>query len=202
MFEALGQRFTSIFSGLRGKVSQARLDQFSEEIKTALIESDGALEVANRFSAQLAEKFNQNSDEINKSINPAQKIYELVNSQLVQTLGGATRRLKFAKNPPTVILLTGLQGAGKTTLAGKLAKYLKNDGNTPILVEADMKRQHEVNQLKVDGESAGHPVFDLRGGKGGGGARVWERNKGRRGGCCGSYGGIGRSKTRCIGCVT
>ena len=107
MFEALGQRFTSIFSGLRGKVSQARLDQFSEEIKTALIESDVALEVANRFSVQLAEKFNQYSDEINKSINPAQKIYELVNSQLVQTLGGATRRLKYAKNPPTVILLTG-----------------------------------------------------------------------------------------------
>ena len=151
MFEALGQRFTSIFSGLRGKVSQARLDQFSEEIKTALIESDVALEVANRFSAQLAEKFNQNSDEINKSINPAQKIYELVNSQLVQTLGGATRRLKYAKNPPTVILLTGLQGAGKTTLAGKLAKYLKNDGNTPLLVAADLQRPNAVNQLKVVG---------------------------------------------------
>jgi len=168
MFEALGQRFTSIFSGLRGKVSQARLDQFSEEIKTALIESDVALEVANRFSAQLAEKFNQNSDEINISINPAQKIYELVNSQLVQTLGGATRRLKYAKNPPTVILLTGLQGAGKTTLAGKLAKYLKNDGNTPLLVAADLQRPNAVNQLKVVGESAGIPVFAPEVGNGAG----------------------------------
>jgi signal recognition particle subunit SRP54 len=168
MFEALGQRFTSIFSGLRGKVSQARLDQFSEEIKTALIESDVALEVANRFSAQLAEKFNQNSDEINISINPAQKIYELVNSQLVQTLGGATRRLKYAKNPPTVILLTGLQGAGKTTLAGKLAKYLKNDGNTPLLVAADLQRPNAVNQLKVVGESAGIAVFAPEVGNGAG----------------------------------
>ena len=168
MFEALGQRFTSIFSGLRGKVSQARLDQFSEEIKTALIESDVALEVVNRFSVQLAEKFNQYSDEINKSINPAQKIYELVNSQLVQTLGGATRRLKYAKNPPTVILLTGLQGAGKTTLAGKLAKYLKNDGNTPLLVAADLQRPNAVNQLKVVGESAGIAVFAPEVGNGAG----------------------------------
>ena len=168
MFEALGQRFTSIFSGLRGKVSQARLDQCSEEIKTALIESDVALEVANRFSVQLAEKFNQYSDEINKSINPAQKIYELVNSQLVQTLGGATRRLKYAKNPPTVILLTGLQGAGKTTLAGKLAKYLKNDGNTPLLVAADLQRPNAVNQLKVVGESAGIAVFAPEVGNGAG----------------------------------
>ena len=168
MFEALGQKFTSIFSGLRGKVSPARLNQFSEEIKTALIESDVALEVANRFSAQLAEKFSQNSDEINKSINPAQKIYELVNSQLVQTLGGASRRLKYAKNPPTVILLTGLQGAGKTTLAGKLAKYLKNDGNTPLLVAADLQRPNAVNQLKVVGESAGIAVFAPEVGNGAG----------------------------------
>ena len=159
MFEALGQRFTSLFSGLRGKVSQAQLAEFSSDIKNALLDSDVALLVADKFSKQVLEEFNNQAESINKSTNPSQKIFEIVNTQLTQILGGSERRLKFAKIAPTVILLTGLQGAGKTSLAGKLANYLKLQGNTPLLVAADLQRPNAVNQLQVVGESTKTPVF-------------------------------------------
>jgi len=159
MFEALGQRFTSLFSGLRGKVSQAQLDEFSSDIQNALLDSDVALLVADKFSKQVLEEFNNQAETINKSTNPSQKIFEIVNLQLTQILGGSERRLKFAKVAPTVILLTGLQGAGKTSLAGKLANYLKQQGNTPVLVAADLQRPNAVNQLQVVGESTKIPVF-------------------------------------------
>ena len=159
MFEALGQRFTSLFSGLRGKVSQAQLVEFSSDIKNALLDSDVALVVADRFSKQVLEEFNNQTELINKSTNPSQKIFEIVNLQLTQILGGSERRLKYAKVAPTIILLTGLQGAGKTSLAGKLANYLKLQGNTPVLVAADLQRPNAVNQLQVVGESSKIPVF-------------------------------------------
>jgi signal recognition particle subunit SRP54 len=159
MFEALGQRFTSLFSGLRGKVSQAQLVEFSSDIKNALLDSDVALEVADKFSKQVLEEFNNQAELINKSTNPSQKIFEIVNLQLTQILGGSERRLKYAKVAPTIILLTGLQGAGKTSLAGKLANHLKLQGNTPILVAADLQRPNAVNQLQVVGESSKIPVF-------------------------------------------
>jgi signal recognition particle subunit SRP54 len=159
MFEALGQRFTSLFSGVRGKVSQAQLVEFSSDIQNALLDSDVALLVADKFSKQVLEEFNNQAETINKSTNPSQKIFEIVNLQLTQILGGSERRLKFAKVAPTVILLTGLQGAGKTSLAGKLANYLKQQGNTPVLVAADLQRPNAVNQLQVVGESTKIPVF-------------------------------------------
>ena len=159
MFEALGQRFTSLFSGLRGKVSQAQLVEFSSDIKNALVDSDVALEVADKFSKQVLEEFNNQAELINKSTNPSQKIFEIVNLQLTQILGGSERRLKYAKVAPTIILLTGLQGAGKTSLAGKLANHLKLQGNTPVLVAADLQRPNAVNQLQVVGESTKIPVF-------------------------------------------
>jgi signal recognition particle subunit SRP54 len=159
MFEALGQRFTSLFSGLRGKVSQAQLVDFSSDIKNALLDSDVALLVADKFSKQVLEEFKNQAELINKSTNPSQKILEIVNAQLTQILGGSERRLKYAKVAPTVILLTGLQGAGKTSLAGKLANYLKTQGNTPLLVAADLQRPNAVNQLQVVGESTKIPVF-------------------------------------------
>ena len=159
MFEALGQRFTSLFSGLRGKVSQAQLVEFSSDIKNALLDSDVALEVADKFSKQVLEEFNNQAELINKSTNPSQKIFEIVNLQLTKILGGSERRLKYAKVAPTIILLTGLQGAGKTSLAGKLANHLKLQGNTPVLVAADLQRPNAVNQLQVVGESSKIPVF-------------------------------------------
>ena len=159
MFEALGQRFTSLFSGLCGKVSQAQLVEFSSDIKNALLDSDVALVVADKFSKQVLEEFNNQAELINKSTNPSQKIFEIVNLQLTQILGGSERRLKYAKVAPTIILLTGLQGAGKTSLAGKLANYLKLQGNTPVLVAADLQRPNAVNQLQVVGESTKISVF-------------------------------------------
>jgi signal recognition particle subunit SRP54 len=159
MFDALGQRFTKLFSGLRGKVSQAQLNEFATDIKSALLDSDVALSVADSFSNQILEKFTQNSDAINRSTNPSQKIFEIVNQQLVEILGGSARRVRYAKVSPTVILLTGLQGAGKTSFAGKLANYLKIEGNTPILVAADLQRPNAVNQLQVVGQSVKVPVF-------------------------------------------
>ena len=159
MFQALGQRFSSIFSGLRGKVSESDLKNFTAQIKDALLESDVALSVAESFSDRVYKESQNRSDEINKSTNPAQKIFEIVNSELTQILGGSDRRVRFAKTPPTVILLVGLQGAGKTTLAGKLANYLKVEGNTPLLVAADLQRPNAVTQLQVVGDSIKVPVF-------------------------------------------
>jgi len=159
MFEALGQRFSSIFSGLRGKVSESDLKTFTSQIKNALLESDVALSVADFFSNRIYEKAVERSEEINKSINPAQKIFEIVNLELTQILGGESRRVRYAKTSPTVILLIGLQGAGKTSLAGKLANYLKADGNTPLLVAADLQRPNAVTQLQVVGNSVNVPVF-------------------------------------------
>ena len=166
MFEALGQRFTSIFSGLRGKVSESDLANFTAQIKIALLESDVALEVAEQFSKQVFDKAREVSDEINRSTNPAQKIFEIVNAELTQVLGGSARRLRFAKSAPTVILLAGLQGAGKTSLAGKLANYLKAQGNTPLLVAADLQRPNAVTQLQVVGDSIKIPVFAPQPGNG------------------------------------
>jgi signal recognition particle subunit SRP54 len=159
MFEALGQKFTNLFSGLRGKVSKDDLDKFADEIKIALLESDVAQSVAENFATQILKIAEERADEINKSTNPAQKIFEIVNTQLTQTLGGSARRLRFAKTGPTIILLTGLQGAGKTSLAGKLAKYLKDRGNTPLLVASDLQRPNAVTQLRVVGDSIKVPVF-------------------------------------------
>jgi signal recognition particle subunit SRP54 len=170
MFQALGQRFSSIFSGLRGKVSESDLKNFTAQIKDALLESDVALSVAESFSDRVYKESQNRSDEINKSTNPAQKIFEIVNSELTQILGGSARRVRFAKTPPTVILLVGLQGAGKTTLAGKLANYLKVDGNTPLLVAADLQRPNAVTQLQVVGESIKVPVFAPEPGNGTGDA--------------------------------
>ena len=159
MFEALGQKFSNLFSGLRGKISDSDLEKFAQEIKVALLESDVAQSVAENFSHQILKIAVERSEEINKSTNPGQKIFEIVNAQLTQTLGGSSRRLRFAKTGPTVILLTGLQGAGKTSLSGKLAKYLKDQGNTPLLVASDLQRPNAVTQLQVVGDSINVPVF-------------------------------------------
>jgi signal recognition particle subunit SRP54 len=159
MFEALGQKFSNLFSGLRSKVSKDDLEKFANEIKIALLESDVAQSVAENFASQILKIADERADEINKSTNPAQKIFEIVNTQLTQTLGGSARRLRFAKTGPTIILLTGLQGAGKTSLAGKLAKYLKDQGNTPLLVASDLQRPNAVTQLQVVGDSIKVPVF-------------------------------------------
>jgi signal recognition particle subunit SRP54 len=113
--------------------------------------------VVRQFIARIKER--AAGEEVSQALNPAQQVIKIVHEELVGILGGETRRLRYAKNPPTVIMLAGLQGSGKTTLAGKLALWLKEQGNTPLLVAADLQRPNAVTQLQVIGQRAGVPVF-------------------------------------------
>ena len=154
MFETLSDRLTSVFSSLRskGRLSEADIDATSREIRIALLEADVALPVVKTFVAQVKER--ARGVEVSQALNPAQQVVKIVNDELVEILGGETRRLRYAKNPPTVIMLAGLQGAGKTTLAGKLARWLREQGHAPLLVAADLQRPNAVQQLQVMGERA------------------------------------------------
>lgn len=161
MFESLTSRFSSAFSSLRsrGKISSTDIDAICAEIRQALLESDVALSVMERFIEQIREKSLAALPTMQSGTNQGQAIFEIVNASLIEILGGEARRVRFAKNPPTVIMLAGLQGAGKTTLAGKLAKFYADQGNTPLLVASDLQRPNAVTQLQVVGESIGVPVF-------------------------------------------
>ncbi|GAB4584494.1 signal recognition particle protein [Nocardia sp. IFM 10818] len=159
MFESLSDRLTGALKDLRGKgrLSPADIDATAREIRLALLEADVALPVVRGFIAKVKER--AKGAEVSAALNPAQQVVKIVNEELVGILGGETRRLQYAKNPPTVIMLAGLQGAGKTTLAGKLAKWLKGQGHQPLLVACDLQRPGAVTQLQVVGERAGVPVF-------------------------------------------
>ncbi|WP_280387814.1 signal recognition particle protein [Nocardia wallacei] len=159
MFESLSDRLTGALSDLRGKgrLSPADIDATAREIRLALLEADVALPVVRQFIAKIKER--AKGAEVSAALNPAQQVVKIVNEELVGILGGETRRLRFAKTPPTVIMLAGLQGSGKTTLAGKLAKWLRGQGHTPLLVACDLQRPGAVTQLQVVGERAGAQVF-------------------------------------------
>ena len=161
MFESLSSRLTKTFTGLRnrGRINPVDIDETCEEIRVALLEAD----VAGSVVTLLVEKVRTRSlEQISldkKGINPGQQIISIVHEELVEILGGSARRLRYAKVAPTIIMLAGLQGSGKTTLAGKLAAYLKSEGNTPVLVACDLQRPNAVDQLQVVGSSVGVPVF-------------------------------------------
>ncbi|GIG60643.1 signal recognition particle protein [Longispora fulva] len=159
MFDTLSDRLSGIFAQLKGKgrLSDADIDRTAREIRMALLEADVALPVVKSFIFQLKER--ARGAEVSKALNPAQQVIKIVHEELVLVLGGEGRRLQFAKQPPTVIMLAGLQGAGKTTLAGKLALHLKGLGHQPMLVAADLQRPNAVQQLQVLGERAGVEVF-------------------------------------------
>jgi signal recognition particle subunit SRP54 len=159
VFETLSERLTQALSSLRGKgrLSAADIDATMREIRLVLLEADVALPVVREFIARVKER--ASSEEVSAALNPSQQIIKIVNEELIEILGGEARRLRFAKTPPTVIMLAGLQGSGKTTLAAKLARWLKAQGNTPLLVAADLQRPNAVQQLQVLGEQAGVPVF-------------------------------------------
>ncbi|WP_407342317.1 signal recognition particle protein [Pengzhenrongella phosphoraccumulans] len=159
MFATLSDRLTSTFKNLRtkGRLSESDIDATVREIRRALLDADVAVSVVREFTGKVRER--ALSVEVSGALNPAQQVVKIVNDELVAILGGANRPLTLAKTPPTVILLAGLQGAGKTTLAGKLALHLRNQGHTPLLVAADLQRPNAVTQLKIVGERAGVPVF-------------------------------------------
>lgn len=159
MFNSLSDRLTSTFKNLRGRgrLSEADIDATVREIRRALLDADVAVPVVREFTAAVRER--ATSSEVSAALNPAQQVVKIVNDELVEILGGRTRPLQLAKVPPTVVMLAGLQGAGKTTLAGKLALALREQGHTPLLVAADLQRPNAVTQLSVVAERAGVPVF-------------------------------------------
>ncbi|MGF3055471.1 signal recognition particle protein [Microbacterium sp. YY-01] len=158
-FGTLSDRLTETFRNLRtkGKLSAADVDGTVREIRRALLDADVALPVVKEFTATVRER--ALGEEVSRALNPAQQVVQIVNDELVGILGGEQRRLEFSKTPPTVIMLAGLQGSGKTTFAGKLAKQLRGEGHTPLLVACDLQRPNAVNQLSVVAEQAGATIF-------------------------------------------
>jgi signal recognition particle subunit SRP54 len=159
VFDTLSERLSGTLANLRGKgrLSDADIDATAREIRIALLEADVALPVVRGFIARVKER--AKGAEVSGALNPAQQVVKIVNEELISVLGGETRRIRLAKEPPTVIMLAGLQGSGKTTLAGKLALWLKNQGHTPLLVACDLQRPNAVNQLQIVGERAGATTF-------------------------------------------
>jgi signal recognition particle subunit SRP54 len=168
VFETLSDRLTQVFSSLRGRgrLSEADIDATCREIRIALLEADVALPVVRQFVARVKER--SRGEAVSAALNPAQQVIKIVHEELIEILGGQTRRLEFAKTPPTVIMLAGLQGSGKTTLAAKLARWLREQGHTPLLVAADLQRPNAVGQLQILGERVRVPVFAPEPGTGAG----------------------------------
>jgi signal recognition particle subunit SRP54 len=166
VFGNLSDRLAETFRNLRGKgrLSPADIDATLREIRKALLEADVALEVVKDFIQAIRDR--ALGDEVSSALNPAQQVVQIVNDELIKILGGEPRKLRFGMTAPTVIMLAGLQGSGKTTLAGKLAKWLVSEGETPLLVAADLQRPNAVEQLRVLGEKISVEVYSPEAGSG------------------------------------
>ncbi|MGL5054687.1 MAG: signal recognition particle protein [Fusobacteriaceae bacterium] len=159
MLENLGNRFQDIFKKVRGhgKLSESNVKDALKEVKMSLLEADVNYKVVKDFTAKILEK--SMGETVLSGINPGQQFIKVVNDELVELLGGTNTRLTKAPKGPTIIMLAGLQGAGKTTFAGKLANLLKKQGEKPYLVAADVYRPAAIKQLQVLGEKIGVPVY-------------------------------------------
>jgi signal recognition particle subunit SRP54 len=159
MFESLSDRFDGIFSRLRsrGRLTEADVDAVLREIRVALLEADVNFVVVREMVARIRER--TVGIELSQSLTPGQQVIKIVHEELINILGGETLKLTFASRPPTVILLAGLQGAGKTTAAAKLARWFKQQGRSPLLVGADLQRPAAVEQLRVLAGQAGVSIF-------------------------------------------
>ena len=159
MFASLSDRFDTIFTKLkgRGRLGEADVDEVLREIRVALLEADVNLAVVRGFVERIREACV--GAELSKALNPAQQVIRIVHDELVATLGGETFQLQFASKPPTVILMAGLQGAGKTTAVGKLARWLKSQGRNPLVVGADLQRPAAVQQLGILAGQVGVPMY-------------------------------------------
>ncbi|HLS41037.1 MAG TPA: signal recognition particle protein [Ornithinicoccus sp.] len=180
MFNSLSDRLTHTFRNLKrkGTLNESDVNATIRDIRMALLDADVALPVVKQFTGRIRER--ALGTEVSKALNPAQQVVKIVHEELIDILGGQTRRLNLAKTPPTVIMLAGLQGSGKTTLAGKLGYWLKEQGHAPLLVAADLQRPNAVTQLQVVGERAGVPVFAPEKGNVGGHDAVLETGEGTR----------------------
>lgn len=159
MFNTLSDRLSASFKRLRGKglLSEADVDETLAEIRRALLDADVALPVVREFTTRVREKAYGAAR--SKALNPGQQVVQVVHDELVEILGGESRELTFAQRGPTVFMLAGLQGAGKTTLAGKLGKWLKENDKSVLLVASDLQRPNAVTQLEVVGDRAGVEVW-------------------------------------------
>jgi len=159
MFQELTEQLELIFKKIKGhgKINEKNIEASMREIRRALLEADVNYKVAKEFVNSIKNK--ALGQTVLRSITPGQQIVKIIHEELIDLLGKSNIPLKMASVPPTIIMLVGLQGSGKTTFAGKLAKYLKGQGHSPLLVAADVKRPAAVQQLKVLGESIGIPVF-------------------------------------------
>lgn len=160
LFSSLSERLNHIFSKLtkRGKLTELEIKTAMREVRVALLEADVNLKVAKQFIADVSEK--AVGQEILASLNPAQQVIKIVNDELIELMGSKNAKLEVSSKPPTVIMMCGLQGAGKTTLCGKLAVLLKKQGKRPLLVAGDIYRPAAITQLQVVGKNAGVEVFE------------------------------------------
>jgi signal recognition particle subunit SRP54 len=158
MFDALTDRFEGIFRRLRsrGRLSETDVDEVAREIRLALLEADVNVRVVKAFVARLKER--ATGAEVAESLSPAQQVIKIVHEELARTLGGDRGALATPSSPPAVVLLVGLQGSGKTTVAAKLARHLEAEGRRALLVAADLQRPAAVEQLRVLGERVHVPV--------------------------------------------
>lgn len=160
LFASLSERLNHIFSKLtkRGRLTELEIKTAMREVRVALLEADVNIKVAKQFCAEVSEK--AVGQKILESLNPAQQVIKIVNEELIALMGSQNAKLTVAPNPPTVIMMCGLQGAGKTTLCGKLALLLKKGGKKPMLVGCDVYRPAAIEQLKVVGKNVGVEVFE------------------------------------------
>ncbi len=159
-FSSLSERLNHIFSKLtkRGRLTELEIKTAMREVRVALLEADVNIQVAKKFCADVSEK--AVGQKILQSLNPAQQVIKIVNEELIALMGSANQKLVISPKPPTVIMMCGLQGAGKTTMCGKLAVNLKKSGKKPLLVACDIYRPAAINQLKVVGKNAAAEVFE------------------------------------------
>ncbi len=161
-FEGLSEKLSRAFKRLKnkGKLSEADVKEAMREVRLALLEADVNYKVAKEFTAKVTER--AVGQDVMESLTPAQMVIKIVNEELTSLMGGENERLEFASKPPTVIMMCGLQGSGKTTHSAKLAKMLREQHNRrPLLVACDIYRPAAIDQLKVVGEKAGVPVFEM-----------------------------------------
>lgn len=160
LFSGLSDKLNHIFSKLtkRGRLTELEIKTAMREVRIALLEADVNIAVVKDFVNRVSER--AVGEEILKSLTPTQQVIKIVNEELISLMGSTNNKLAFSDNPPTVIMMAGLQGAGKTTLVGKLGALLKKQGKKPLLVACDVYRPAAINQLKVVGKTAGCEVFE------------------------------------------
>jgi signal recognition particle subunit SRP54 len=163
MFESLSERFEGIFDRLRSKgtLRESDVEEVLREIRLALLEADVNFVVVKSILARIREA--AIGARVHEALNPAQQVIKLVNEALVEALGGESIRIQYASRPPTVVLMAGLQGSGKTTNSAKLARWFRQQGRNPLLVGADLQRPAAVEQLRTMGDRVGVPVFSQPG---------------------------------------